>query len=1284
MSGAAAWEPPTEFEEYRLVRALGRGAMGQVWLAEDKLLERAVAVKFIAATEPTAHARERFLVEARAVARLSHPNVLAVFRVGEVGGRPFLVSEYLRGQSLQELPKPVPWQRALDLGSGLARGLAAAHRRGVLHRDIKPTNAMVTEDGTVKLLDFGLAKLVGEPAARAAAIAPMPRATSPRGKDAADEALAATVELTAGALDETAASPARPLPVRAENGAGEPELDAALTRAGALLGSPLYMAPELWRGDPATPRSDVFALGALLYELCAGRAPFDAVPVRELARRLQIEDAPPLSNAAPGIDARFAAVVHRCLRRDPTKRFDSGDALREALEAIASPAPGGPVPEGNPYRGLLAFEREHSGLFFGRAAEIRAVVDRLRSEPFVLVAADSGIGKSSLCRAGVLPALAAGALGDPPATAILTPGRRPLAALAAALAPRLELNEKEVLEALGGDPGSVARSLRAGAPPGGVVIFVDQLEELVTVSPPDEAEAFTVALGALALDVPGVRLLAAVRSDFLARVGVFPGIGDALARALYLLRPLSAAGLRAAVEGPARAKGFAFETAPMVDALVAAAHGGGALPLLQFALSELWERRDVEAEVLPADALATLGGVEGCLARHGDEVVAGLRPAQREAARRILLRLVTPEGTAIARTDADLAQVGSEAPAAVAALVRGRILVAREAERSGESSYAIAHEALISSWGTLRGWLDVDTEVRLAHGRLERASVEWGRLGRAPEVLWTEPQLAEVARVDPAEITSSEREFLDASRRAARSRTLRRRLVTAGVPAAILLALLPVAKTRYDRSRALDVYRSVAVATWSEARTKAADAEAARQAALRRFDAGEGDPAEEAWAQVRKLCGVADAAFAQATRAAERALDQAPGDPTLRGRVADVLLEHEQLLRRLQRAADAEAVHAELARFDDGGTRRAVLQQPASLSLVTRPPGASVEIERYAGVEGRAVASREGSLGATPMTAAALAPGSVVLVVASPGRAPVRVPVLLAAGETLSLDLDLPRTEDVPEDFVYVPAERFLYGSGADDGVRQFFFHAPPLHEVTTGAYLISRHEVTFGAWIEFLRTLPPAERKQRTPKQQQMLNGLTLEELPGDRWRLVLEPAEQRYAALDGEPIRYRQRGTRASQDWLRFPVAAVSIEDALAYAAWLDRTGKVPGARLCDDREWERAARGADDRVFPGGGHPAPDDFNRDVTYGRAPGGFGPDEVGSHPASRSPFGVDDMSGNVWEWTLTSAAKADPVYRGGCWYMDDITGQVENREPGNADHADPLLGLRLCATPRR
>jgi len=232
-------------------------------------------------------------------------------------------------------------------------------------------------------------------------------------------------------------------------------------------------------------------------------------------------------------------------------------------------------------------------------------------------------------------------------------------------------------------------------------------------------------------------------------------------------------------------------------------------------------------------------------------------------------------------------------------------------------------------------------------------------------------------------------------------------------------------------------------------------------------------------------------------------------------------------------------------------------------------------------------------------------------------------------------------------------------------------------------AYLIARHEVTFAKWIEFLDDLPADERKRRTPIAVTPQMSLALSEVGPKKWKLQLAPSAEAHVAEIGQKIYYRGRTRRAEQDWMQFPVGAISFEDATAYAAWLDRTHRVPGARLCNEYEWERAARGADGRTFPSGATLEPDDANIDVTYGREPTAFGPDEVGSHPRSRSPFGVDDMAGNVWEWTRSVENVDAPVTRGGGYYQGELSARSVNREAGEPTQRHVWLGVRLCATPR-
>jgi formylglycine-generating enzyme required for sulfatase activity len=196
-------------------------------------------------------------------------------------------------------------------------------------------------------------------------------------------------------------------------------------------------------------------------------------------------------------------------------------------------------------------------------------------------------------------------------------------------------------------------------------------------------------------------------------------------------------------------------------------------------------------------------------------------------------------------------------------------------------------------------------------------------------------------------------------------------------------------------------------------------------------------------------------------------------------------------------------------------------------------------------------------------------------------------------------------------------------------------------------------------------------------------MGSISLGELGPKRWRLVMTPTTRTYSAEIGQRLHYEHRARRADQDWMKFPVAAISYEDAIAFAAWLDRTGRVAGARLCDEYEWERAARGADARTFPGGNTLADDDANIDATYGREPLAFGPDEVGSHPASRSPIGADDMAGNVWEWTRSVETVDAPIARGGGWYNAELNARSMNREYAEPTQRHVHIGVRVCATPK-
>ena len=1212
------WTAPNEFGEYRILAPFPDDDLA--FHAFDQLLERQVVVRFMGRSMPSPEVRQRFLVEARAAARVQHPNIVALYRVGELDGRPYMVSEDVPGRTLEQIEKPMPWTRALMIGVGLTRALSTAHRKGIVHGELRPSRAILGDDGAVRLADFGFA---------------------------------------------------RPI-----------EQGAATTHE--------FLAPELWRGEAPSKRADVYALGAVLYELAAGVAPHGDVPHERLRVLIDERDPRPLGQAAPEVNPRFAAIVDRCLRRDPGARFPSAEELREALEQESRGATDVAMPAGNPYRGLRPFEAEHRAMFFGRNTEIDTLLERLRSESFVLVAGDSGVGKSSICRAGVLPRIAAGALGDARTWSIvsLVPGRHPVTALAAALAGPLGTTPDALGQKLREEPTELVPELRrklGGAV--GLLVFVDQMEELHTNSASDEAALADDLLARMVGGVAGVRLVATVRADFLTRVAALPRLGDEAARALYILRPLTSEKTREVVVGPAESTGIHFESEAVIEELVSStANADGGLPLLQFALALLWEARDEERHLITNAALAAMGGVGGALARHGDSTVEALTPTQQAAARRVMVRLVTLENTRARRTGVELTGGDPVMQEALDALVRGRLVVAYE-DPEGGSAYELAHEVLIREWGTLKRWLQEDAGWRAARERLAQAATEWERLRRGREGLWSAKQLAEVANVEWSGLSPREEAFLGAARSAVQRARHRRWAIAAAIPV-LLAAGWGAMELRSRRQLERQVGEKVdqARAAMAEATARRAQLDRQRAIAFELFDRHERATraaAEEAWGKGQSLAGEIDHGLARAGQVLEGALSLDPHRRDVRALLGDALYDRLALAELVRNRERLGELRDRLALYDADGSRRARWSAPAKLSVSTDPAGATLRLERYdEDRPGHFVTGPIEELGPSPITVER-PPGSYRLRITAPGRAPVLDPVLLRRGETVAIAVPLVAESAVPAGFLYVPPGRYLFGTTADDESRSWFDTAPA-HDATTAGFFIARSEITWADWIEFLRALPPSERARRMPKVGAGAGNsgpLSLEEIEGGTFRLTFQPGAKPQTARTGEPLHYAGRKRRADQDWLRFPAMGISAEDIQAYIDWLRTTGRVPTARLCTEAEWERAARGGDDREYPHGDRIDPDDANFDQTYDRDPLGMGPDEVGSHPATRSPFGVDDLTGNAMEWT-TALEPGKFVVRGGSYFYDVRTIRLPNRTEALPTLRDTTTGGRLCATP--
>ena len=278
----------TKLGPYEILGSLGAGGMGEVYRAHDSRLGRDVAIKIL----PESFAQEsermhRFEQEARAIAALNHPNVLAIFDFGSHQGTPYLVSELLEGETLRERLKggPLPSRKAIEYALQAADGLATAHERGIIHRDLKPENLFLTTGGRIKILDFGLAKL------------DRPSAT--------DSAL-----LTA-------------------------ETGMLHTAAGVVVGTAAYMSPEQVRGQPLDQRSDLFSLGAVIYEMLTGNRPFGGPSSIETMNAILKEEPAEVDAASAKIAPGLERIVHHCLEKNPADRFQSARDLRFALSALS-------------------------------------------------------------------------------------------------------------------------------------------------------------------------------------------------------------------------------------------------------------------------------------------------------------------------------------------------------------------------------------------------------------------------------------------------------------------------------------------------------------------------------------------------------------------------------------------------------------------------------------------------------------------------------------------------------------------------------------------------------------------------------------------------------------------------------------------------------------------------------------------------------------------------------------------------------------------------------------
>ena len=823
--------PGAVIAQYEIIRELGAGGMGSVYLARDTKLGRKVAIKVLQSNHP--ELTQRFIIEARATARCSHENIVIIYEVGEITGQPYMVLEFLQGTTLTELVtggKRLPPARVIELMVPVVKALVVAHEQGIVHRDLKPDNIFVTDAGTIKVLDFGIAKVRDQATEK-----------GPAGTPAAPSNAAIRLPTAAELGDHT---------------------NTNLTRQGVIMGTMKYMSPEQWGiGVEIDHRTDIWAVGVIMYRLLAGKHPLAPLQGNQLVVTAMVDKPmPKLREAVSDVPQGICDVVDRCLQKHKEYRFKDARELLKALEPFL---PGRYSTmqlqlDESPYAGLSSFQESDAARFFGRSREIAAAVNRIRDRPIMGVVGPSGVGKSSFVRAGLVPALKAS--GEQWETLVIRPGRSPLMAIAAMMSPMVSSTSSTVVDdlkeqaaiaqQLAAAPGQMGQVLRARARRANrkILLFVDQFEELYTLVPdPAERAAFTACLAGAADDASApVRVVLSLRSDFLDRVGEDPQLMHEVMQGLFFLTPPGRDGLRDALVQPAEMAGYHFENPVMVEEMLTHLETTpGALPLLQFAATKLWDAKDSVRKLLTQNAYNAMGGIAGALASHADSVLGELSGPSQALARQLFLRLITPERTRAIVSLAELAELSpgtGDVQRLVDHLTAARLLVTQTATDGSAqgSTVEVVHESLIHSWPSLKRWLDETQEDSQFVEQLRVATKQWQAKGRDPGTLWRGEAAEEAMRWvkrNKSPIPASQKEFLDAVIAEATRAERRKRTFTIGLVAFLTVLLVAAAgalvtirkseKAAADNAAKAEEAKKVAVANERAARDAA---DAARKA----------------------------------------------------------------------------------------------------------------------------------------------------------------------------------------------------------------------------------------------------------------------------------------------------------------------------------------------------------------------------------------------------------------------------------------------------------------------
>jgi WD40 repeat protein len=884
---------------YELRTELGTGGFGAVYRAYQPIVGREVAIKVILpryANQPDFI--RRFETEAQLVARLEHPHIVPLFDYWRDGEGAYLVMRYLRGGSLQHLIEqgPVAPERTIQLISQVASALALAHQNRVIHRDVKPQNIMLDEQGNAYLTDFGIAR-------------------SGTNHDPDDET--------------------------------------------AFSGSPSYAAPEMITAGEITHYSDIYALGIVIYEMLTGSNALTGTFTDVIMK--QLNDLLPPLPADLNLPAEVNDVIQKATAKEPQQRYADALTLARALQAAITgdTSPALPMENAgvrNPYKGLLAFTEADAGDFFGREELVAQLLARLQETPadaapnytrFLAVVGPSGSGKSSVVQAGLLPALRQGALPGSSGWYIvqIEPDDRPIANVREALLSIASQPIANLDERLRTDPGCLNDLIEQalGDQRGEMLFVIDNFEELFTLTE-DEAERAQYAsllYNGVIAQRSHMRVIVMLRADYYDRPLFYEAFGALLQERTQLVLPLTRDEISRAIRVPAERAGLQVDRDLLEAVLADARDEPGALPLLQYALTETYDRR--EGRRLTASAYRATGGIYGALSQRAEEVYASLsdvpfasseggsaRPlSERDIARQVFLRLVSLTETGYRRrrtARVELVQIHD--PVAVNRVIDAfgayRLLTFEGELGTREPKVEIAHEALIRVWQRMQAWLEESREDLRVEEALFSAAADWLAADRDTSYLLSGGRLArfEAWAADTTfTLTPDEQEYLRES--------VRMRQQRQAEEAARAQRELDMARQMADNSRrAANRLRALALvllagvvamaALFFVARSAREQAEIARDVAARRAD--EARSLQTAFvAQVELQNGRTDLALALALEAANIA------DPPPAIGATLVQMAYTRSTRHIYRDHNSEvmavAVHPSGAQVASGGGR---------------------------------------------------------------------------------------------------------------------------------------------------------------------------------------------------------------------------------------------------------------------------------------------------------------------------------------------------------------------------